>query len=405
MAMRKFRFTNRSLDALPACAPESRSKADEYSDLETPGLKVLVSKSRQITFYHRYVINGKKRPHRIGVYPGISIIEARQKVQDNRAKLDIGQDPQEDSDRIKGMPTFGEHAKSYLAFVKQYKKSANADDSKLRIHLLPKFGKRRLSDITIKDVQGYHAEIAQKLSPSTANRHLALLSMMFNVAIQWGVLDRSPCKSIKKFKEDNQMQRFLSQDEIGRLFQAMETDTNKVATNALKLLLLSGCRREEILQLKWENVSLESCTLFLPVGKTGSRYVQLNGAAIDLLASIERTDSPYVFPGRDDPNKPLNNPKKCFTRNLIAAKIPDATSIRLHDLRHTHASILVNQGVSLFMVQKILGHASPKTTQRYSHLSDETLRAASETVSDLVNLAAKDAATNANQKQPAPPVA
>jgi integrase len=119
--------------------------------------------------------------------------------------------------------------------------------------------------------------------------------------------------------------------------------------------------------------------------------VQVNGAAKALLESIVRTGSPYVFPGRDDPlNSPLNNPRKCFTRVLKAAGIEH---IRIHDLRHCHASILVNQGVSLFMVQKILGHSSPKTTQRYAHLSDSSLRAASETVSVAISQAVKAAAT------------
>ena len=235
--------------------------------------------------------------------------------------------------------------------------------------------------------------ISKKLSPSTANRHLALLSMMFNVAIQWDILDRSPTKGVKKFKEDNQKQRFLSPDEIGRLYQAMEAEDNKVAVNALKLLLLTGCRREEILKLKWEDVSLESGTIFLPDSKTGSRYVQLNAAAVELLMGIDRVGK-FVFPGhRDGKNKPLNNPRKCFTRVLTAAGIEH---IRLHDLRHTHASILVNQGASLFVVQKALGHSNPITSQRYSHLSDKTLRDASETVSALVRKASKDVAEQAD---------
>ena len=223
--------------------------------------------------------------------------------------------------------------------------------------------------------------------------------MIFNVALQWDILERSPTKGVKKFKEDNKKERFLSPDEIGRLYQAMEAETNKVAVNALKLLLLTGCRREEILKLKWENVSLESGTLFLPDSKTGSRHVQLNAAAIELLEGIDHV-SKFVFPGHlDGENKPLNNPRKCFTRVLLAAGIVE--NVRLHDLRHTHASILVNQGASLFVVQKALGHSNPITSQRYSHLSDKTLRDASETVSALINRASKEAADNADAAQPA----
>lgn len=389
MVTRKFRFTNRSFDALPPCPADSASKANEYSDLEVTGLKVLVSKSREIVFYHRYVYGGRKRAIRIGGYPGITIQEARQQVQENKAKLDINIDPKDAADRIRGMPTFREHSRSYLKFVEGYKRSADADESKLRLYLNDHFGDRRLCDITTRDIQAYQMMISKKLSQSTANRHLALLSMMFNVAIQWDLLERSPTKGVKKFKEDNQKQRFLSPDEIGRLYQAMEAEGNKVAVNALKLLLLTGCRREEILQLKWEDVSLESGTIFLSDSKTGSRYVQLNAAAIELLKGIEHVGK-FVFPGRrDSANKPLNNPRKCFTRVLKAAGIEH---IRVHDLRHTHASILVNQGASLFVVQQALGHSNPITSQRYSHLSNKTLRDASETVSALISRASKEAA-------------
>jgi len=393
MVTRKFRFTNRSFDALPPCLVDSASKATEYSDLEVSGLKALVSKSREIVLYHRYVFGGKKRAMRLGTYPRTSIQSARQKVQENKSKLDVNIDPQGTTDRMKGMPNFQEHAHAFLGFVRGYKRSANADESKLRLYLNDYFGDRRLCDITTRDIQAYHMMIAKKLSQATANRHLALLSMMFNVAIQWDILERSPTKGVKKFKEDNQKQRFLSADEIGRLYQAMEAEDNKVAVNALKLLLLTGCRREEILKLKWEDVSIESGTLFLPDSKTGSRYVQLNAAAKELLTSIVRGKGLFVFPGHRDENKPINNPRKCFTRLLKHAKIEE--NVRLHDLRHTYASILVNSGASLFVVQKALGHSNPITSQRYSHLSNQTLRDASETVSALISRASKEAADTA----------
>jgi integrase len=382
MTSRKLRFTNRTLDAVPPCPAESPSKATEYSDTDIPGLKAHVSKTGEIVFYFRFVYRQRKAVIRVGTYPATSIADARQICLDYRGKLDRGLNPKEENDRFKSMPTFTEFSADYLKLVRQYKRSASADESKIRLYLLKHFGRFRLSEISARDVQSYHHEIAKHRAPSTANRHLALLSKMFNVAVEWEILEKSPCRNVKKFKEDNQIQRFLSSDEIRRLYEAMENEPNKTAVNALKLLLLTGCRREEILKLKWENISLESSTLFLPEGKTGSRYVQLNGAAIDVLRNLDQATGPYVFPGRDGPEKPLNNPRKCFSRLLEAAGIGH---VRLHDLRHTHASILVNQGVSLFMVQKILGHKNPKTTQRYSHLSDSTLRAASERVSVLVN--------------------
>lgn len=381
---RKIRFNKRTLDALPPCPKDSAASQDEYTDIEMPGLKVLVSKVRQIVFFFRYTFQGRKRTLRLGAYPGISIAEAKQTVMEAKAKLDRGVDPQEESDRVRGMPTFEQHAKEYLEFVEQYKRSANADESKLRIYLVPYFGDRRLCDISFRDIQTYHVSIASKVAKSTANRHLALLSKMFSLAVKWERIEKNPCKGVDKFKEDNQRQRFLTEDEIGRLFKALDQDTNQTAATAIKLLLLSGLRREEVLQARWKDISLAAGTWHIPDGKTGSRDIQINEAALRLLSTIPKTLSPFVFPGKVDPNKPLNNPRKCFMRALKSARID---AFRIHDLRHTHASILVNAGESLYTVQKVLGHRNPKTTQRYSHLSDAAMKSASDKVSAAIGRA------------------
>lgn len=398
MAMRTFHFTNPTLSTLPPCPLESRSRAIEYSDLGMPWLKALVSRTRQIVFYHRYIFNGLKIADRIGSYPGISIAEARQKTLENRAILDRGGNPQEARARLKAMPTLEQFAENeYSPFIRQYKRSANSDESKLALYLIPHFGNRRLCDITLHAIQLYLAGLRKTLAPSTVNRHAALLSKMFSLALQWERVDKNPCKGLQKLKENNLQQRFLTDDEIGRLAQVMPMEKNQTAANVVMILLLTGTRREEALKARWEHIDLAGGIWLLPDTKSGNpRYVQLSEPAIDLLKGIPRIDSPFVFPGRD-PSKPLNNPRKAFTRLLNAAGIEH---IRLHDLRHTHASILVNQGESLFVVQQVLGHASPKTTQRYSHLSNSTLKAASASVGEVVNRA-RDAAA----KKQTPPSA
>ena len=136
------------------------------------------------------------------------------------------------------MPTFSEFVRQeYLPYAYRTKRSAINDDSKFRLHLEPKFGHLRLCDITTRDVQMHHASIKESHSPGTANRHLALLSATFRKAMEWDKLNRNPAAGIKAFKENNQRQRFLSPDEIGRLFGAMEQEKNKVAVAALKLLM------------------------------------------------------------------------------------------------------------------------------------------------------------------------
>ena len=166
-----------------------------------------------------------------------------------------------------------------------------------------------------------------------------------------------------------------------KMLKAMESEKNLQAKTALKLLLLSGTRREEALQSRWEDIDLDAALWYLPKTKNGrARHVLLNPEAVELLRNHPPIDgSPWVFPGRD-PSKPLNNPRKAFTRILTAANLPH---MKIHSLRHAFASLAVSAGASLYQVQHLLGHASPATTQRYAHLANDVLRQASASVSSI----------------------
>ena len=224
--------------------------------------------------------------------------------------------------------------------------------------------------------------------PATANRHLSLLSKLFKLAMQWERVTKNPCQGVKKFKENNQRHRYLSDDELQRLFRAMEGERNQTLVAALKLLLLTGIRKEEAMQAQWVNVDLERGTLFLPETKSGrGRHVVLNPAAVELIRQQPRqADNPYIFPGRI-PQRPINNPQKGFRRLLAAAGIEN---LRIHDLRHSFASLAVNAGATLYQVQHLLGHASAQTTQRYAHLTDAALREASQAVATSVSRATRE---------------
>lgn len=376
-----FRFTPRAIDQLPAHDRDSRSKCAEYTDAQVAGFKCQVTKLGRKSWYFRGTVRGRKRAKLIGHVPSTTLEDARAIALEYQSAIDRGIDPFEGEDRLKAMPTFETFARhEYLPFVEQYKRSADDDEAKLRLYAIPAFGRHRLCDVTTRDVQMYLGNLIQQkgLSKATANRHLALLSKLFKLAVTWGRIDKSPCLGIAKFKEEGKRERFLSPDEARRVMVAAEQDINLYAGSAIQLLLLTGCRREEILQLEHRHVDLVQGTLYLPKTKNGrSRYVILNDAARQLLADLPKVkNSPWVFPGRD-PQKPLNNPRKAFLRILKAAGVEIC---RIHDLRHSHASILVNQGASLYQVQQILGHASPQTTQRYSHLASETLRDVSQIV-------------------------
>jgi integrase len=385
----RFKFTQKLIDQLPPHPAEARSKEAEYTDTEVAGLKLLVSKSGRKFYYFRYTLNGQKRGMKIGEHGAFTVAEARKQALELRGQVNRSIDPQAEKTLSRAMPTFEEFAlNEYLPYARQHKRSAKWDESKLKIHLLPKFGRRKLNEITVREIQLYHAEIKASHCAATANRHLSLLSKLFKLAVQWERIGKSPCAGVQKFKENNQRERFLSQDEIQRMFKAMEDEPNRVAVAALKFLLLTGLRREEGLQARWEHIDLERGTLYLPHTKNGkSRHVVLSPDALALLQGQERQPGhSYVFPGKV-PGQPLNNPTKAFRRILAAAGIEN---LRIHDLRHSFASLAVNAGATLYQVQHLLGHASAQTTQRYAHLADSALRQASGAVAALVQEATRN---------------
>jgi hypothetical protein len=157
----------------------------------------------------------------------------------------------------------------YLPYAQQVKKSFSDDASKFRIYLEPKFGPLRLAAITPRDIQLHHAAMKAQHTPGTANRHLALLSAIFRKAVEWGRLERSPVAGIKAFKEDNVVQNFLSADQLAQLFAALDADPNQTAAAALKLLALTGVRREEALQAEWRHIDLERGQWWLAKTKAG----------------------------------------------------------------------------------------------------------------------------------------
>lgn len=211
--------------------------------------------------------------------------------------------------------------------------------------------------------------------------------------LEWNVIDVNPCQGVKQFKENNCRQAFLSMEQIGSYMLALDADENKVAVGALKLALLTGARRGEVLAARHADISLDQGVWLLPMTKNGrSRHVSLSAEAKALISSMPRhPESPWLFPGYLDPMKPAHNITKTHKRALLAAKLPLST--RIHDLRHTNASVMASSGViSLMTIQKNLGHSTPEMSLRYAHLADKAMHEASSFVGKAVSdalLAAK----------------
>lgn len=387
----RFAFTQRALEAVGPQDPDSPSAQLELCDALCAGLRLLVGKTRppRKTWLFRFRLRGRKRSLALGTFPAVGLKAARERAAELMARVAAGEDPAAERERRAAIPGFAAFARDeYLPHARDTKRSWKDDASRLETGAIPFFGERPLDTLTTRDVQQFHAAMKERNSASTANRHLTLVHRMFALAIQWGIVERNPCAGVKKFQESPGAERFLSADEVRRLLEALERAPNPVMASAFRMLLFTGLRKREVLDLRWDDVDRERGTVVLRHTKSGRvRTVHLNSAArgeLDAMWARRAGKHPFVFPGRE-PKAPVASPNKAFRAALRAAKI---SGCRIHDLRHTYASTLVNSGATLFEVQKALGHSSSQMTQRYSHLADTTLRERAEQAGQILTGAA-----------------
>lgn len=252
-------------------------------------------------------------------------------------------------------------------------------------YLNPAFGHMPLDVITRADVSSAHAK--WKAKPRSANHALSVLSKIMTWAEDQGYRPDSsnPCRRVQRYKE-NKRERFLQTDELARLGAALDQAAKEglvglYALAALRLLILTGARMSEILTLQWSFVDFDRRMLFLPDSKTDKKPIALNQAAIDVLRALPQfSNNPYVIVGHHHRSH-LINLHKPWSLVRTLAKLD---GVRLHDLRHTWASMAVASGGSLPILGRQLGHTQPQTTARYAHLADDPVRQLTETTGKLL---------------------
>jgi integrase len=371
--------------ARSASCPEGAKRID-YFDRKLPGFMLEVRASGGKTFYQRYRDDhGRERQFKIGPAGVLSVSQARGKARAILAGAMLGDDPQKKREQLRKIPTFSEFIRDfYLPFVKKVKRSWRTDETILRLHIQPKIGRHPIDQITSQMIADLVSGMRNHgYASGTTNRVLILTRFVFNLAIKWGSpgATKNPTSGLS-IASETYRERFLTAEEAKQLFAAIDADPNQTAARAIKLLLLTGARRNEITYAKWEYVDWERRTLLVPLSKSGrSRLIQLNTAALEVLRSIPR-DGGNVFicpsPLTGRPSASLHFP---WSRIRKRAKLSD---VRLHDLRHSFASFLVNNGISLYVVQGLLGHANTRATQRYAHLANATLSDAAEVMRAVV---------------------
>ena len=266
------------------------------------------------------------------------------------------------------------------------KRSWSTDESLLRNHVLPYIGRKRLDELQPADFLALQSRMLDcGRAPATADRVLVLCRYVCNRAVKWKTpgIKANPTADVPLLNVDNTVQRFLSKNDTARLLEALEKPKHASMRPIVLLLILTGARRGEVLNAQWQEFDLDRRLWRIPETKSGRpRNVPLSATAVEFLAKLkENATSDYVWPNPET-GKPFVQMHYAWKRLCKDAGLP--ADLRMHDLRHSFASFLVNNGRTLYEVQHILGHHSSKVTQRYAHLAHESLLDAADTVGDVL---------------------
>jgi integrase len=367
-------------------------------DLDVKGFGVRITAAGAKAFVVNYRAAGRERRITIGSFGDWTVKAARDHAKSLKRQIDVGEDPMAERHEQRAAKTIDQLCDLFERDHLPSRRASTREDylSLMRLYIRPRMGKMKVSAVRHSDIATLHRDIARR-APYRANRLHAVLSTMMGIAIKEGWRTDNPCQGIEKAHEEKR-ERFLSAAEIARLAEALSAHPEKISANAIKLLLLTGARRGEALSMQWGQVDLDSGTWTKPSSHTKQRKVHrvpLSAPALALLVDMKEEAAPgcpYVFPSAKtsrrgegaaaDTYQPLTEIKRTWASVRETAKLP---GVRLHDLRHSFASILVSSGLSLPVIGALLGHSQSSTTHRYAHLMDDPLRAATERAGAIIS--------------------
>jgi integrase len=382
----------RLTDAIVRRLPTPKQGKAITVDTDVPGFGIRITANGARSYVLRYTTRaGRERTYTIGDATVWRCTDARDKARELRREIEDGGDPLGAIEAERAAPTMVDLIERFRAeHLPRKRASTRGDyDSILRLHVEPHFGQHtKVVDVRFEDIDVLHRKISKGGATYVANRTVAVLSRMFSLAVKWHLRPDNPAKGIERNTEYHR-RRYLSGDELIRLTKALAKHPNRQAVDAIRLLLLTGARRGEVLSMCWKDV--EDGTWSKPPSSTKQKdhhQVPLSAPALQLLAHIRKHQRPrvgFVFPSHGTSGH-LVEIKKSWRQITKAAGIE---GLRIHDLRHSYASQLVSGGASLALVGALLGHSNPITTSRYSHLMRDPLRAATEKVGAVIIAAGK----------------
>lgn len=400
-------LTKRSVDA----ADVSPGRAETWLwDPKLQGFGLRVRSGGRKDYFLKYGAGrrGKSRKVLIGRHgKGWTVDKARDEAKRLQGEHAGGKDPGDRKAQERRLPTVAELAARYLSdYAEPHKKARTVIEDRALLGLearrprtiAAELGGMRVDRVTGDDATRFHLSL--RSTPTRANRALALLSHMFTMAEKWRILPfgSNPCRGVERFKEKKR-ERFLSLEELARVGVVLDASDrlakagqsvtegaeNPFAIAAVRLLIFTGCRLSEVLAMRWSDVDLKRGTLRIPEPKEGKpKTVVLNAPAAKVFATLPRLEgNPFVIAGRKE-GEHLTDLEHPWMRLRTKAGLE---GVRLHDLRHSFASVAVAGGASLPIIGALLGHSQPQTTARYAHLSADPLRAASEAIGAQISAA------------------
>jgi len=355
------------------------------------GFGVRITAKGSISFVLRYVIKGRERRMTLGQYPDLTVAVARERAAAERAKISAGKDPLEERERARNNPTVNNLADDYVEWHGPKKREASLKDDKsmLRSYIRPQLGKKFVADLTSRDIERMHRGMKDK--PYRANRVLSLMTTMLNLARKWKwEVDPDILKTTERYPE-HKRETWLSVEQLGVLSEVLASRPNQQSANAIRLLIMTGARRSEVLSAEWSEFDLVRGVWTKPSHHTKQKkteHVPLSAPAMQLLAGMREQaddDATWLFPSPkgEGPQKEI----KTFWGAV--RKEAGINGVRVHDVRHTFASHLVSRGHSLEMVGRLIGHTQAATTRRYAHIADSPLREAANQFGEMFTRASK----------------
>ena len=405
-------------DVKKLAQPEKGYRIHYVGGVPGLGVRITAKDARSWVLDYR-TTKGTRRMTLKGSVETWTVSQARDHARKLIRRIEDGADPVRDQQAERAAPTIAALATRFIAEHLSKRRAATQRDyrSILRLHILPALGPKKVAELRHADVQRMHRAIAAH-APYRANRSVAVLSKMLNLAVKWELAERNVASGIEREKEEPR-ERFLTPAELAQLGEVLAAHPERTSCNAIRLLLLTGARKGEMLSATWAQFDLAAKVWTKPSASTkqgrGHR-VPISPPTLELLAEMrKKADSAcaYLFPGQGKPDAPLTEIKRvwlavCVKAGLAVqvAKVVDGkpvkdadgkpvmawqSTVRLHDLRHSYASILASSGLSLPIIGALLGHTQVATTGRYAHLLDAPLRAANDIAGAFITSAGKPA--------------